>query len=140
VFAVKWRPETPFERRDLGSKPTTPRTSSRWPPNREVQLRRGYSTAERDGCNLNVVSYNLHCDVLKYKAAVMQGDYSTADRVLQFIPQNELTTLADFLEEQASLIFFITSYIRNYSAVASVGNSSRFKDRTATWCSGERMT
>lgn len=49
---------------------------------------------------LNVVSYFLVLSVLEYQTAVMRKDFSTADKVLPTIPQEQRMRVAYFLEEQ----------------------------------------
>ena len=49
---------------------------------------------------LNVVSFHLLVSVLEYQTAVMRRDFDTAERVLQFVPWEQRTTVAQFLEKQ----------------------------------------
>jgi len=50
--------------------------------------------------NLNIVSYTLHISVINFQTSILRGDIDNAEKLLPKIPQDQLNSIAHFLESQ----------------------------------------
>jgi hypothetical protein len=74
--------------------------------------------------SLNVTSYKVMLAVLQYQTAVMRGDFDTANELLPSIPESEYTSVAKFLESQASddypVLLLLYSFLGNLEGMTNV--------------------